>query len=192
MKPIVIENAVPQLLFERFQYQLMSFETEWHYMNSTSYRNTSNTNDESFTHTALFDGVKSSDLLYLYESVLLCGLSKANIQPRSLIRLRCGMFMKNDQNYVHPPHIDYDFPHMVAVYYLNETDGDTIIYKEKFQNESMNALDYYEMKLEGKVTEDIRVTPKPNTMVIFDGLTYHSSSSPTKDRRVVANFNFTI
>jgi len=190
MQPLIIENAVPHLLFERFQHQLMSFDTEWHYMPSSAYKSI---NDfPSFTHTALFDGVKTSDLLYLYESVLLCGLSKANIEPKSLIRLRCGMFMKADQNYDHLPHIDYDFPHMVAVYYLNETDGDTVLYKEKFQNEGMNALDYYELKLNNQVNEDIRISPKPNTMVIFDGLTYHSSSSPTKDRRVVANFNFTI
>jgi hypothetical protein len=190
MKPIIIENAVPELLFERFQHQLMSFDTEWHYLQSSAYRTVNDT--PSFTHTALFDGVKTSDLLYLYESVLLCGLSRANIQPRSLIRLRCGMFMKDAVSNIHVPHIDYDYPHMSAVYYLNETDGDTIFYKEKFVNMGMNALDYFEMQLNKQVTEDFRVTPKPNTMVIFDGLTYHSSSSPTKDRRLVANFNFTV
>ncbi len=190
MKPLVIENAVPDLLFERFKHQIMSFDTEWHYMDTTAYRNVNDI--PSFTHTALFDGVKTSELLYLYESVLLCGLSKAGIQPTSLIRLRCGMIMNSDTNIVHNPHIDYEIPHMVAVYYLNETDGDTILYKEKYVNDGLNALDYYDMKLNKQVTEDIRVSPKPNTMVIFDGMTYHSSSSPTRNRRVVANFNFTV
>ncbi len=192
MKPIIIENAVSKLLFERFQHQIMSFDTEWHYMPNAAYRTDLGTSDESFSHTALFDGMKTSELLHLYESVLLCGLSKANIEPTSLIRLRCGMFMKNITNIVHTPHIDYDIPHMTGLLYINDVDGDTILYKEKYENKGLNAQDYYEMTLKRSVTEDIRISPKANTMVIFDGQTYHSSSSPTKDRRVVANFNFTI
>lgn len=170
----------------------MSFDTEWHYVHSAAYRGLEGRNDSSFTHTSLFDGIKSSELLYLYESVLLCGLSSANIDPHSLIRMRTGMFMKSESNHVHPPHIDYEFPHLVALLYINKTDGDTILYNEKFEDVGMNALDYYHLKLNGVVTEQVRVSPKENTMVIFDGLTYHSSSSPTSDRRIVCNFNFTI
>lgn len=192
MKPIIIDDAVPNLLFDRFQHEMMSFNVEWHYMQSTSYKGETNNNDESFTHTALFDGQKTSDLLYLYESVLLAGLSKAEVDVRSLIRLRCGMFMKTEKNIIHPPHVDYDFQHTTAILYINESDGDTILYKEKYDNSvNLDARDYYQMKLDYKVTEDVRISPKPNRMVIFDGLTYHSSSSPVNvNRRIVMNCNF--
>lgn len=192
MKPIIIDDAVPSLLFERFQHEMMSFNVEWHYMPSAAYKGEPE-NDQSFTHTSLFDGRKTSDLLYLFESSLLAGLSKAEVDVKSLIRLRCGMFMKSSKNHIHPPHIDYDFPHLVALLYVNDTDGDTILYKEKYDNShGLDARDYYQMKLNYQVTEDIRVTPKPNRMVIFDGLTYHSSSSPVdSDRRIVMNCNFT-
>jgi len=195
MKPIVIENAVPELLFRRLQSEMMSFSPEWHYMDSTAYRTHPDSNDASFTHTVLFDGQKTSDLLFLYESALLAGLSKTDIKPENLIRLRCGMFVKSDKNYIHPPHVDYEIPHKVALLYLNDSDGDTFLYNEKYDRGNefrLNPRDYYTMKLMEKVTVDMSIKPKENTMVVFDGLTYHSSSSPVESsRRIVINCNFT-
>ena len=191
MKPIIIDEAVPKLLFDRFQFEMMHFNVEWHYMNSAAYRNEPS-NDQSFTHTALFDGQKTSDMLFLFESALLAGLSKAEVDVKTLIRLRCGMFLRSDKNYIHPPHVDHDIDHLTAILYLNDSDGETIIYKEKFDSSlGLDARDYLHTKLQNNVTEDFRVTPKANRMVIFDGLTYHSSSSPVNtDRRIAMNCNF--
>ena len=191
MKPIIIDDAVPSLLFDRFQFEIMHFNVEWHYMESAAYRNEPS-NDQSFTHTALFDGQKTSDLLFLYESALLAGLSKVELDVKYLIRLRCGMFLKSDKNHIHPPHVDHDFDHLTAILYLNDSDGETIIYKEKYDSSfGLDARDYLQMKLHNNVTEDFRVMPKANRMVIFDGLTYHSSSSPVNtNRRIAMNCNF--
>jgi len=191
MKPIIIDEAVPSLLFDRFQFEMMHFNVEWHYMESAAYRNEPS-NDQSFTHTALFDGQKTSEMLFLYESALLAGLSKAELDVKSLIRLRCGMFLKSDKNHIHPPHVDYDFDHLTAILYLNDSDGETIIYKEKYDSSfGLDAKDYLHMKLNNSVTEDFRITPKANRMVIFNGLTYHSSSSPVNtNRRIAMNCNF--
>lgn len=57
-------------------------------------------------------------------------------------------------------HIDLEEPHYSITYYLNNSDGDTIFFKN----------DYTELQ---------RVKPKENRMVISDGI-YHTSSNPVK------------
>ena len=57
-------------------------------------------------------------------------------------------------------HIDLEEPHYSITYYLNDSDGDTIFFKD----------DYTELQ---------RVEPKENRMVISDGI-YHASTNPIK------------
>ena len=80
------------------------------------------------------------------------------------------------------PHIDLDSPHTVFLYYVNDADGDTLLYDYK----STNILD--RPKYENiKVTK--RITPKQGRVVVFDGMTWHSSSQPTRGSRCVINFD---
>ena len=57
-------------------------------------------------------------------------------------------------------HIDDEEPHYSITYYLNNSDGDTVFFKD----------DYTELQ---------RVEPKENRMVISDGI-YHASTNPIK------------
>ena len=68
-------------------------------------------------------------------------------------------------------HKDLEIPHWVCLYYVNDSDGDTIF----FNNEKK------EIK---------RVSPKKGRVAFFDGNIFHSSSSPTKNTRAVLNFDF--
>jgi hypothetical protein len=66
------------------------------------------------------------------------------------------------------------------VYYVNDSDGDTVIFKERW----LGKADYSIKNIE------TRITPKANRAVIFDGLRYHTGSVPTKNNRVLINMNF--
>jgi hypothetical protein len=97
---------------------------------------------------------------------------------KSILRIRVGMSVKvKDQNVIHSPHVDYLIPHKVLLYYVNDSDGDTIFY-EKTEN------DYIEFK---------RIAPQKGAAVIFDGNIYHSSSTPCKNqRRITINIDYII
>ena len=69
-------------------------------------------------------------------------------------------------------HVDLNFPHLVCLYYVNDSDGDTIL----FDNNN---------------NEIQRVTPKKGRIVLFDGSIKHCSSSPSKIHRAIVNFDFT-
>ena len=74
------------------------------------------------------------------------------------------------------PHIDIcDKIHIVGLYYVVDSDGDTIIYNERRESES------YTIKQ--------RVTPKQGRIVIFDGGLYHTAEQPLNNTRCIINYN---
>lgn len=82
-------------------------------------------------------------------------------------------------------HVDADISHLVCLYYVNDSDGDTVItnatYPE-FGQDEVNQL----VPLP-QITH--RITPKKGRAVMFDGKFYHASTNPTKDRRCIVNFD---
>ena len=71
----------------------------------------------------------------------------------------------------HNPHTDNDNPHIVGLYYPNDSDGDTF-----FFDDDLNVI-HKEPVERGK-------------MIVFDGKWKHSSSSPTKNIRFSLNINY--
>lgn len=66
-----------------------------------------------------------------------------------------------------------DFPHMVCLYYINDSDGPTYFYSD-----------------EGHISHVIH--PKKGTAVIFDGSILHAGSNPVNSQyRFALNINFT-
>ena len=86
-------------------------------------------------------------------------------------------------------HIDLAFEHLVVLYYVNDTDGDTFIFDKKSDYQNIN-LASVENQNELKVIK--RVSPKKGRVLVFDGNRYHSSSGPTKDIRCIINFDIAI
>ena len=111
------------------------------------------------------------------------GLSDVQVlQGRSFLQ-----FPINTDGTVDSPHIDiYDgnegkVDFIVALYYVVDSDGDTIIYNEKDRDP------------EGKYTIKQTVTPKQGRMVIFDGGLYHAARQPiNSNTRCIVNYNLRI
>ena len=73
-------------------------------------------------------------------------------------------------------------PHYSAVYYVNDSDGDTIIYDQQFQGNPNPPLE---------LTEKRRIDPKANRLLLFNGKYFHTGSSPAKNKnRIIINGNY--
>lgn len=83
------------------------------------------------------------------------------------------------------PHVDRITPHETCLYYINSTDGDTVLFDQKYDC-SLSKLDN-DSKLK---TEHSRITPAQGKAVLFDGLQYHSSNPSKTDLRFVLNINY--
>jgi hypothetical protein len=96
---------------------------------------------------------------------------------RSFLQLPLNeKYMKNHNGV----HVDLPIQHLACVYYVNDTDGDTVIYENKF-GETVDKLIPYK-----------RVSPKAGRAVIFDGSRYHCSSQPRETYRCIINFDLIV
>ena len=87
----------------------------------------------------------------------------------------CQLPISSDKISVDTPHIDIKEDHFVMLYYVCDSDGDTIIYNEQIKSETY--------------TLQQRVTPKQGRVVLFDGSYYHTAEQPLNNIRCVVNYN---
>ncbi len=113
--------------------------------------------------------------------------SLTDLEVTSIVRVK-GNLMKRESS---APEFHYNIPHQdaqrgnySAIYYVNDSDGDTFLFNE-FYTEQKPIPD--------KLTVAKRITPKKNRIVIFESDRYHAASTPRISReRMVLNFIFNV
>ena len=81
--------------------------------------------------------------------------------------------------YIHPPHIDVPQKHIASIVYVNDSDGDTVIYDHK-----QEWAKSYPQSMPIKQ----RIAPKAGRMVLFDGSYVHTGHSPSEHQtRILIN-----
>ena len=95
------------------------------------------------------------------------------VQGRSFMQFPLNLQSDEDDT----PHIDLDegIRHIVVLYYVKDSDGDTVIYNERTES------DTYTVKQ--------KVTPKQGRVVIFDGGQYHTAQQAINSVRCIVNYN---
>lgn len=88
----------------------------------------------------------------------------------NVFRSRARLTLNREKSKEEEIHVDYKFPHLVLLYYINTTDGDTVLY------------DNNNMIIE-------KISPRRKRCVLFDGSIRHSSSSSTLSPRIIINTN---
>lgn len=149
----------------------------------TSYSAITDKNTEEhfqFTHALRKDlQIESGYYDFLHNNVFLKFLNKHNIQCSRIIRAKLNFVSSLQKDSYQSPHVDVTYPHMVFLYYVNDSDGDTILFNEKYDG----------TKQELTVAES--VSPEMGKAILFDGLTYHSPTAPKKSLyRAVINVAF--
>lgn len=147
-------------------------------------------NVHGFTH-QLFENTKPTSNYFspIYPMVLTI-TEKTGVKFNRLDRMRFNFVLGNPESKLdyHMPHIDNYFPHYVAIYYVNDCDGDTVIFNERLEIESEEADDQILKRNQWSIKQ--RVSPKKGRLVLFDGRYYHASSyTKTQPYRCVINMN---
>lgn len=105
-----------------------------------------------------------------------------NFQFNDIVMARSFLQLSNTSG-SNNPHIDFEIPHLVLLYYVNNSQGSTILYEEKYPDIKIEELK------DTQLTVKTEIEPKKGRCLLFNGLTYHSSSGPDKDLRCIINFN---
>ena len=131
---------------------------------------------EQFASDVLGDGLSHYFLLPLQIASLMDGFE---FESKNIYRSKINFKLKVDTNkkkFINPPHRDHNFENgVIGIYYLNDSDGDTIIY----EGEDVNNL---------KIMK--KVSPKKGRLLLMNSGLYHAASHPVKtEKRLIINYN---
>lgn len=189
----VIEGAIPKEAQDRIESLLLGRQFPWYFQDEANYSNgpikdkmlqESGAKDTfQLAHMFAENGIAMSPL---FENLL--PVVKAIPVPGKLLKVKANLTTYSpdipEDGYC-LPHVDQMFENgMTAVYYVNDSTGDTVIF-----NEEWTVPD--EVPSFKNLTVKQRITPKKGTLVVFKNILLHSGNCPrTNDPRVVLNINF--
>ena len=176
------QKKIKKILLSDCQYK--GYEFPWYFTQDV----TSHTDINSQKRSAFFHGyVVSNDdetmgtvdsvFHYLFVPLIDNVCSKIGKQDvtivtgRSFLQLPINFKGEREDS----PHIDIVDDHFVMLYYVCDSDGDTIIYNEQEKSDNY--------------TIQKRITPKQGRVALFDGSYYHTAEQPLNNIRCVVNYD---
>jgi hypothetical protein len=132
--------------------------------------------------TLLFPGQEPhSQWLQYPRTIFEAAVKRCDLKPTQMLRIKANMLVRSAVvcgPRPFTPHVDMPKPHWVLIYYVNDSDGDTVILDKTFPDWQNAAVLH-------------SVAPKKRRAVLFDGRHYHCGTSPSKhDTRIVINYDF--
>jgi hypothetical protein len=122
-----------------------------------------------------------SPLMEHPKHILEAFINKHGIRPKQLLRIKANLLVRSaapEGPRPFTPHVDMPKPHWAMIYYVNDSDGDTVILDKTYPDWA-GAV----------VTRS--VSPKKGRAILFDGRHYHCGTCPAKhDTRIVLNYDF--
>ena len=162
----------------------------WYYIEDVSSDDSGNQKRGGFTHGYVSEQGIESDYHHLFLELIKKSCSKINIKEVNAILGRSFLQLPSNikREDVDTPHTDIPVDHFVMLYYVCDSDGDTIIYNEKCNN-----LDEYNDNtnvVKNKIFSiQKKVTPKQGRVVLFNGKLYHTAEQPNNNIRCVVNYD---
>ena len=192
---IILDDVVDIETQNEIESAIFSAETQWTFGRTIFYHSQPEVTKEKQKTVMGFskslhstpDNYSAPDL-GIYTKPLYAAAEKINAKISSLLTARIQIQLPlNRQEKYGIPHIDgiREFPYLVAVYYVNDSDGDTVLFKQTTYDTSPDDVKNNLIDIETTVPY------KKGRIVIFDGGIYHASGKPTTDVRCIINYNFT-
>jgi hypothetical protein len=152
----VIDNFIAKNNLEDLKNILMTDDFPWFFSQNV---NSGDTNNFYFTHTFFCNSNVNSTYFFIVKPIL----NKLNI--KHLIRVKGNLYPKTEQLENHGQHIDYDFEHKGAIFYINTNNGFTVL------------------------EDGTKIESVENRLLIFDAYKMHNSTNCT-DQKIRMNINF--
>ncbi len=175
----IVDDAMPD--FELFQAHILGPGFPWHYARATKEdHGPVNPWLMGWVHMVFDDDKWYSQSHSLFVKAITAAMINVLEPVKGIYRIRIVMNTITDRPYLNGPHVDFKFPHKTALLYVNDADGNTLVYNERWAAGG-----------HGPLTIAREITPVANRMVLFDGLRLHTGTTPTTTgRRVVLNINY--
>jgi hypothetical protein len=185
---VELDDVIPKLYQDQIEAEATAEKMAWFFSRESARRVQVDTSYGGFSHVAFHyrdPNATNAALTALLLPLLFTFCEKAGLPFKTLLRVRLGLFTQNAASDAHHnPHVDFYLPHQNALYYVNDSDGDTVIFNETYDQVSLEqSLEYTR---ERKFTIARRVAPKRGRMIGFDGRHYHASTHPVQSGHRIA------
>ena len=175
------QEKIKKVLLSDYEYK--GYEFPWYFTQDVTNPLNSNTQKRSaFYHGYVVtddDTIGTIDSVFHYLFVPLIDNSCSKIGKQDVTIIKGRSFLQLPINFKgereDTPHVDIVDDHFVMLYYVCDSDGDTIIYNEQEKSNSY--------------TVQKRITPKQGRVVLFDGSYYHTAEQPLNNIRCVVNYD---
>jgi hypothetical protein len=158
----IIDNSLSQEDFENIKNFMLNPEFSWNLTPVVSNEKENLPTPASYYFTHLFwSGFHTEPEAQVFAPILNL------LECKSMIRIKANLYPSTETIVHHDNHTDYEFPHRGAIFYLNTTNGLTVL------------------------EDTIEVKSIENRLLLFDASKPHRSTTCTDDKcRVNVNFNF--
>jgi len=184
----IIDQAVPRSIQDLLEDIALGSKVNWYRQKGATYEGDApkifpvtpdSLEVHQFTHTIYEDKQPVSQLFTAILPVITA--IPHTIKQLVRIKLNLSVFAHTEIQDPHGmPHVDFTKvpePLLSAIYYINDSTGDTVIFNQKFGQS-------------GPLTVKTRVAPKKGRLVVFDGALLHAGNTPrTNEPRAVLNFD---
>jgi hypothetical protein len=190
---VEIDDVIPRLYQDQIEAEATSDRMAWFFSRESARRVQTTESYGGFSHVAYrFNEPNQapSPLTALLLPLLYSYCDKAGVPFKTLLRIRLGLFTQNVAGGpYHNPHVDFYLPHYNALYYVNDSDGDTFVFNETYDDVSLERS--VEYTRDRKFTIAAKASPKKGRMIGFDGKHYHASMHPKESsHRIAIAFSF--
>ena len=177
---LVIDNIINQQEQKHIKDNLLSSNFPWYFVKDITTGKEGGQNRPALQHIYFQNKKENSLYCGLTNNIIKNSCEKIKKTSYKIVKSRSFLqfpILHNSQ--IDTPHIDLLSKHIVILYYVLDSDGDTVIYN--YKSKKIPAFN--------KLKEKIRVTPKQGRVVIFNGLTWHTAEQPSRNVRCVTNIN---
>ena len=183
----VFDNFLPNEYFEELQSKILGLTQPWYYFDNITFpdRVGDSLGKYGFNYCIIDQGgIIGDDPTSKMVYDLLMKMRK--ISPyKNIYRSRLDLTLHTGESKLGDIHVDQSnpfFPHYATIFYVNDSDGNTVIYNEQYEEGK---------GIPEKLTIQREVEPKANRMLLFNGKYYHTGHSPINhNTRVLINTDF--
>jgi len=186
----VLDNFISTAYQDLLEKTFLSNEVELCFEKDIGHADARDIGNFGFGRTIRTDGVTCQkwDLICLpmiYDALHAIGKKIAWVKQGRVFMTTSGTPNKQDVF-----HIDFPDYHIAVLYYVHDSDGDTLLStKVDGGHQTLNNIPYSKFYEHDSLDIYKRITPKKGRVVIFNGLRYHCATRPSKGYRTVINYN---
>jgi hypothetical protein len=189
----ILDKVIPQGYANQIEADVLRTGFPWYFIDDVT--NPNYGSNSGLVHPAFDFGQQPSEW-YAFIKPLVYAIEEATGNPMSeLLRIRVGCLTPtNEVGYdFNTPHVDFTMNHWTACYYVNDSDGDTVLFDQTLDQVGTGNID--EQRLidfvkQSEFTVAQRCSPQKGRLCIFNGKRFHSSTKPTAGKRVVITVNY--